>query len=472
MASFPRVLKKRTLGGRFFVFLWQKLGELEFLKAFTKQDVLEKAREYDVKFIRLQFTNVLGSLKNIAITVEELERALNGQISFDSSVIEGFTGFRESHIYLYPDPGTFVIFPWRPREGAVARLICDVYTPAGEPFGGCSRRALQNVVNEYTEAGLDLQVGAEVEFFLFHTDEQGRPTVVTHDQAGYCDLTPVDMGENARRDMVLTLQEMGFDVSSSHHEIAPGQHEIFLKEDNPLAMADSITTFKFVVRTIAQRHGLHATFMPKPLAKHNGSGLHLHYSLWSEGENIFGNMQNSKGYSDTFYNYAGGILAHARAIAAVTNPLVNSYKRLALNDLAPVLAAWSEENRSTMLLLSRQPGKGPVIVLRSPDPACNPYLALAVTMKAGLDGLKKKLPCPPAVAGDSEEYVDIRRLRREMGLPASLGEAIKALDTDEVISSALGEHIRRRFIEAKEKELDRYHSQVHPWELKEYLQSF
>lgn len=442
------------------------------MKAFTKQDVLEKAREYDVKFIRLQFTNILGSLKNIAITVEELERALNGQISFDSSVIEGFTGFRESHIYLHPDPNTFVIFPWRPREGAVARLICDVAAFDGTPFGGCSRSALRNVINEYMNAGLDLQVGAEIEFFLFHTDERGKPTVVTHDQAGYCDLTPVDMGENARRDMVLTLQEMGFDVSSSHHEIAPGQHEIFLKEDNALAMADSITTFKFVVRTIAQRHGLHATFMPKPLAEHNGSGMHLHYSLWGGGENVFHDPANGKGYSSILYNYAGGILAHARAITAITNPLINSYKRLALNDLAPVLAAWSEENRSTMLLISRQAGIGPMVVLRSPDPACNPYLSLAVTMKAGLDGMEKKLSCPAAVPGDSEEYVDIRRLRREMGLPASLEEAIKALNADETIRAALGEHIRKRFVKAKESELERFHSQVHPWELEEYLQSF
>ncbi|MTI84433.1 MAG: glutamine synthetase [Firmicutes bacterium] len=442
------------------------------MKAFTKQDVIEKAREYDVKFIRLQFTNILGSLKNIAITIEELERALNGQISFDSSVIEGSTGFRESSVYLYPDPSTFVIFPWRPREGAVARLICDVVAPDGSPFGGCSRLALRNVINEYSNAGLDLQVGAEVEFFLFHTDERGKPTVVTHDQAGYCDMTPVDMGENARRDMVLTLQEMGFDVSSSHHEIAPGQHEIFLKEDNALTMADSIATFKFVVRTIAQRHGLHATFMPKPLADHNGSGMHLHYSLWEETENIFHDQQAHKGHSEILYNYTGGILYHARAITAVTNPLINSYKRLALNDLAPVLASWSAENRSTMLRVENQPGKGPSVVLRSPDPASNPYLALAVTMKAGLDGVEKKMSCPAAVSGDSSESVDIRRLRREMGLPPRLEEALKALNTDDVIGEALGGHIRQRFMKTKESELERFHLQVHQWEIEEYLKSY
>ena len=442
------------------------------MKAFTKQDVIEKAREYDVKFIRLQFANVLGSLKNIAITVEELERALNGQISFDSSVIEGFTGFRESSVYLYPDPSTFVIFPWRPREGAVARLICDVAAPDGSPFGGCSRSALRSVVKEYINLGLDLQVGAEIEFFLFHTDERGKPTVITHDQAGYCDLTPVDMGENARRDMVLTLQEMGFDVSSSHHEIAPGQHEIFLKEDNALTMADSIATFKFVVRTIAQRHGLHATFMPKPLADHNGSGMHLHYSLWEENKNVFYDPQGPKSRSDILYSYTGGLLAHARAITAITNPLINSYKRLALNDLAPVLASWSVENRSTMLRIDDRPGSGPVVVLRSPDPASNPYLALAVTMKAGLDGMEKKVPCPAAVSGDSSESVDIRRLKREMGLPASLQEALKALNKDEVICRALGEHLLQRFTIAKESELERFHLQVHPWEIEEYLKSY
>lgn len=454
------------------MFALVNIGGMGALKTFTKQDVLEKAREYDVKFVRLQFSNILGFLKNIAITVEELERALDGQISFDSSVIEGVIGCRETDIYLRPDPGTFVIFPWRPREGAVARLICDVVTPSGAPFWGCSRSALRKVIKEYADSGFDLQVGAEIEFFLFHTDEQGKPTVITHDQAGYCDLTPVDMGENARRDMVLTLQEMGFDISSSHHEIAPGQHEIFLKEDNALAMADTITTFKFVVRTIAQRHGLHATFMPKPLADYNGSGMHLHFTLWKEGGNVFRDPQSDKGFSSILYNYIGGILAHAGAVTAITNQLINSYKRLALNDLAPFLAAWSEESRNTMLRVTIPSGKGPTVAFRSSDPSCNPYLALAAIMKAGMDGMKKKLPCPQGIAGDFGEPANIRKLRREMGLPKSLEEALSALNADEVIRGALGEYIWRRFLHIKEDELERFRSQVHPWELDEYLKNF
>lgn len=437
---------------------------------YTKQDVLEKARENDVKFIRLQFANVNGALKNIAITIDELERALNGKIFFDSSVIEGFTGHREKNIYLLPDPGTFVIFPWRPREGAVARLICDAVAPGGEPFGACSRSRLRSAIKEYSDRDWDLQVGVEIEFFLFQTDEQGKPTVKTHDQAGYCDLTPVDMGENARRDMVLTLQEMGFDVSSSHHEISPGQHEILLKEDDALSVADSITTFKFVVRTIAQRHGLHATFMPKPLAGFNGSGMHMYYTLWSENQNIFQGTDKSR-YSDVFYNYAAGLLAHAPAVTSLANPLINSYKRLALNDLAPVLAAWSEENRSTMLRAALLE-QGPAVLLRSPDPACNPYLALAASMKAGLDGVHKKLPCPQALADECDSFCNIKQLKKKIGLPASLGSAINALAADEVITGVVGDYIYKIFLEVKEDEIERYHCSVHNWELEEYLQNY
>ncbi|HHW43581.1 MAG TPA: glutamine synthetase, partial [Desulfotomaculum sp.] len=357
----------------------------------TGEDVLHKAREYNVKFIRLQFTDIFGVFKNIAITVEELPRALEGRVMFDGSVIEGFVRNRESDIYLLPDPSTFVIFPWRPREGAVARLICDILAPQGEPYGACSRAVLKRALARAGRMGLEFRVGAQVEFFLFHTDAQGKPTVVTHDRAGFCDLTPVDLGENARRDMVLTLEEMGFNVSSSHHEIAPGQHEIFLKEDDALAVADTMATFKFVVRTIAQRHGLHASFMPRPLAGCNGSGMHLHQFLWRDGQNAFYDPAGEHGLSELAYRYIAGLIAHAGGLTAIANPLVNSYKRLLPTDLAPVLAAWSEENRSTMIRVPAQREGGTRVVLRSPDPTANPYLVLAVSLAAGLDGIGRGL---------------------------------------------------------------------------------
>jgi len=441
------------------------------VRTFTKQDVLEKAAEHNVKFIRLQFTNIFGTLKNIAITVEELERALDGQISFDSSVIEGIVGRYESDILLNPDPSTFVIFPWRPREGAVARLICDLLHPDGTPFGGCSRSVIKRTIAAAESKGLHLQVGAEIEFFLFQTDEKGKPTVITHDQAGYCDLTPVDMGENARRDMVLTLQEMGFDVSSSHHEIAPGQHEIFLKEDDALAIADSIATFKFVVRTIAQRHGLHATFMPKPVSGVNGSGLHLQMSLWQDEKNVFYAAKEPDGLSITAKRFIAGLVEHAGALTAIANPLVNSYKRISSNDLAPVLAGWSENNRSAMIRVPSWRGNGTRVILRSPDPTGNPYTVIAAALQAGLDGIKRKLTAPKPLAKDIPAW-EIKEVIREMGLPRNLEGALRAFKTDVVIKQALGESIFQRYLEAKENEWERFQSQVHQWELDEYLQNF
>ena len=434
-----------------------------------KDDVMAKAREYNVKFIRLQFTDIFGVLKNIAIPVEELPRALEGKVMFDSSAIEGFIRNKESDIYLLPDPSTFVIFPWRPREGAVARLICDVVTPDGRPYGACSRAALKRVLARARQAGLSLKVAAQVEFYLFHTDAQGKPTLITHDRAGYCDLTPVDLGENARRDMVLTLQEMGFDVASSHHEIAPGQHEIFLKEDYALAMADSIATFKFVVRTIAQRHGLHASFIPRPFKEYSGSDMYLHLSLWREGKNAFYDPEEPYQLSRMARCFIAGIIAHAAALTAIANPLVNSYKRLVPGDLSPVLAAWSEENRNAMIRVPALRGEGTQVILRSPDPTANPYLTLAAFLAAGLEGVVRELEPPPPLL---EEDRPIRELVRCMGLPRNLAEALRALAGDAVIREALGEEIVERFLEAKEDEWERYQSHVHQWELDEYLANY
>ncbi|OAT79974.1 type I glutamate--ammonia ligase [Desulfotomaculum copahuensis] len=435
----------------------------------TKEDVLQKARDYDVKFIRLQFTDIFGAFKNIAVTVEELSRALDGRVMFDSSVIEGFVENRESDIYLQPDPTTFVIFPWRPRDGAVARLICDVRASRDQAYSACSRTVLKNVLQRAEQLGLSFQVGAQIEFFLFHTDAQGKPTVITHDQAGYCDLTPVDLGENARRDMVLTLQEMGFDVSSSHHEVAPGQHEIFLKENDALLTADNIATFKFVVRTIAQRHGLHASFMPRPLAAHNGSGMHLHQFLWRNGENAFYHPADPRQLSDLAYCFIAGLIEHAGALTAIANPLVNSYKRLAPSDLAPVLAAWSEENRATMLRVPAMREEGTRLILRSPDPAANPYLTLAVSLAAGLDGIERNLAPPEPLP---ENGPNLRLLMQKTGLPRHLSAALAALSGDGEIRRVLGGHITTRYLTAKENEWERYQSRVHQWELDEYLTNF
>ncbi|HOV79461.1 MAG TPA: glutamine synthetase family protein [Bacillota bacterium] len=442
------------------------------MKTVTKEEVMEKAQEYNVKFIRLQFVDILGSFKNIAVTVEELERALEGKIMFDSSAIEGFVGNKVNDIYLCPDPSTFVIFPWRPRDGAVARLICDILSPDGNPFPGCSRSALKRVAGKASELGLKFKVGAEIDFYLFQTDSQGKPTTVTHDQAGYCDLSPVDLGENARRDMVLTLEEMGFEIFSSHHEISAGQHQIFIKDDSLPAIADKIATFRFVVRTVAQRHGLHASFMPKPVVGLNGSGIHLHQSVWKRGENAFADPEGFSGLSEIALNYIGGVLEHARAITAVANPLVNSYKRLSPGELCPILVAWSEQNRNTMIRVPAQRGDGTRVILRSPDATCNPYLVLAAALEAGLYGITNKISPPPPLSDRHFNPEWLRKLAKRKGLPRNLGEALPALAGDEIVARALGEYIVSRFIEIKELEWERFQSEVHQWELDEYLRNF
>ncbi|CCO08023.1 type I glutamate--ammonia ligase [Desulforamulus hydrothermalis] len=441
------------------------------MDAFTKKEVLEKAREMGVKFIRLQFTDIFGVLKNVAITVEQLEKALDGELMFDGSSIHGFTRIEESDMYLRPDPNTFVVFPWRPREGAVARLICDIYNPNGTPFEGCPRYALKKVLAEAKEMGYTMNVGPECEFFLFHVDKEGRPTTQTHDQAGYFDMTPVDMGENARRFMVLTLEEMGFEIEASHHEVAPGQHEIDFKYSDALDVADKIMTFKFVVRTIAQRHGLHATFMPKPIFGINGSGMHMNQSLFTlDGQNAFYDPDTPDQLSETAKYYIGGLIKHARAFAALTNSSVNSYKRLVPGYEAPCYVAWSLANRSSLIRIPAKRGMSTRVELRNPDPACNPYLAIAAALKAGLDGIKNKIT-PPAPTESNIYHMDAAQRAAEgiVSLPASLHEAVKELQANPVISSVLGDHILNRFVEGKMEEWDDFRTTVHEWEIKKYL---
>ncbi len=439
----------------------------------NKDDVKRMAKEQNVKFIRLQFTDICGILKNVAIPVEQLDKALDGELMFDGSSIEGFVRIEESDMYLRPDPSSFVVFPWKPRDGAVGRLICDVYNPDETPFAGCPRYTLKRVLQEAKEMGYEMNVGPEAEFFLFHTDENGKPTTITHDKGGYFDLSPIDLGENARRDMVLSLQNMGFEIEASHHEVAPGQHEIDFKYDDALTTADNIATFKFVVRTIAQRHGLHATFIPKPVYGINGSGMHTHQSLFKDGENVFYDEKAPNQLSETAMHYIAGLIEHAQAFAAITNPTVNSYKRLVPGYEAPVYIAWSERNRSPLIRIPARRGVGTRVEVRNPDPSCNPYLAIAAMLKAGLDGIKKGTQPPAAVNENVYKMTHAEMEARGIkALPGNLMEAVNVLKGSKVIKEALGEHIYNRFIDAKVLEWNRYQEAVHPWELEEYLSKF
>lgn len=443
------------------------------MESHVKKEILGKAKELDVKFIRLQFTDIFGVLKNMAIPVEQLDKALDGDLMFDGSSIHGFVRIEESDMYLRPDPNTFALFPWRPREGAVARLICDVYNPDGTPFEGCPRYVLKRVLAEAAEMGYTMQVGPEMEFFLFQLDKDGNPTLNTHDDAGYFDLGPVDLGEDARRAMVLTLEEMGFEIEASHHEVAPGQHEIDFKHSDALDVADKIMTFKMVVRTVAQRHGLHATFMPKPVYGINGSGMHTNQSLFKDGKNAFYDPSTADQLSEVAKYYVGGLLKHVRSFAAITNPTVNSYKRLVPGYEAPVYIAWSNRNRSPLIRIPAKRGGSTRVELRNPDPVCNPYLALAVCLKAGLDGIKNKILPPPPVDTNIYRLSAGERERLGIGsLPSNLKEALDELEKSDLIRSALGEHVYEKFMEAKLAEWDRFRVQVHPWEIEEYLTKY
>jgi len=440
----------------------------------TREDVLKQADEHNIKFIRLQFTDILGVIKNVAIPVEKLEKALDGQILFDGSSIEGFVRIEESDMYLEPDPDTFTVFPWKAEEVGTARLICDIRRPDGSAFEGCPRTILKDVIERANDMGYTLEVGPEPEFFLFNRDEQGDATTETHDHAGYFDLSPVDMGEYARRDMVLALEDMGFFIEASHHEVAPGQHEIDFGYDDALSTADNIATFRFVVRTIAKdEHDLHATFMPKPIHGVNGSGLHINQRLLEEGENAFFDDSNPETISETARHYIGGLLDHAPGFTAITNPLVNSYKRLVPGYEAPIYLAWSERNRSPLIRVPAQRGEETRIELRNPDPACNPYLALAVLLRSGLDGIENEIEPPEPVDDNINEMSGKERADRDINsLPSNLGRAINQLRRDEVVLDALRGHIVQHFLEAKQIEWDIYRTQVYDWELEQYLNKY
>ncbi|HZK35215.1 MAG TPA: type I glutamate--ammonia ligase [Bacillota bacterium] len=443
------------------------------MNKYSKEDILRICSEEKVEFIRLQFTDMFGTMKNVAITYRQLDKALDNEIMFDGSSIEGFVRIEESDMYLHPDPNTFVVYPAEIAQTRVARLICDVYDSNNQPFEDCPRNIFKRVLKEAADMGYSMSVGPEAEFFLFLRDKEGKPTTITHDNAGYFDLGPVDLGENARRDMCITLESMGFKIEASHHELAPGQHEIGFEYDDALTTADNIMTFKMVVRVIAQKHGLHATFMPKPINGVAGSGMHINQSLIKDGKNIFYDPNGELDLSKEAYYYIGGLLEHAPAITAISNPLVNSYKRLVAGYEAPVHIAWSPRNRSPLVRIPTKRGAATRVEYRSPDPSCNPYLALAVLLKSGLEGIKNKIEPPAPINCNIYDMTKEERDRECVpSLPKSLYSALMALKEDELIQSALGQRLSNKYIDAKLIEWNEYSMQVTDWELDKYLNKF
>ncbi|WP_040378946.1 type I glutamate--ammonia ligase [Dethiobacter alkaliphilus] len=438
-----------------------------------RKEVFRKVEEKGIEFIRLQFIDIFGVLKSMNITPDELDEALDGKLMFDGSSIDGFARINESDKCLVPDPDTFQIMPWRPTEKGVARMICDVHNPDGTPFEGCPRWNFKRVLREATDMGYEFNVGPEGEFFLFHTDDKGRPTLEIHDKAGYFDLAPIDYGEDARRDIVLTMKQMGFRIEASHHEVAPGQHEIDFKYDEALKTADKWVTFRDVVKNIAKNHCLYATFMPKPFAGENGSAMHCNQSLFKNGENIFHDPNGDYELSETALYYVGGLLRHAKGMTAIANPIINSYKRLRPGYEAPINIAWSNSNRSTLIRIPGRRGKATRVELRSPDPVANPYLIFSVMLKAGLEGIKNQITPPPSV--EEDVYCLTAKQRADLDLtylPRDLYAALKEMENDPLVEEAIGSHCYNRFLEGKYKEWNEYAEQVHRWEMDTYLRKY
>ena len=429
---------------------------------YTREEILQMVEEEDVEFIRLQFTDMFGAIKNIAVTARELPRALDNRCMINGEQVAGMDMEKGSDLYLSPILDTFAILPWRPQQGKVARMICDLYFPDGTPYKNSPRYILENVAGKAQEEGYTCYIDPECEFFLFHTDDNGNPTTVTHEQAGYLDISPLDLGENARRDMVLTLEDMGMEVESSHHEAAPAQHEIDFRYGEIRKIADCITTFKMAVRIVAKRHGLHATFMPKPKAEANGSGMHIQFSLIKNGENVFECADRPGELSEEAYYFIGGLLAHSKEMALITNPLVNSYKRLVPGYDAPTELTWTENNQNSLVRIPVTRGEGIRVELRSPDASANPYVVLAVCLAAGLDGIKNKItPTKSSNLAAQDQQAE--------HLPETLKEAIDYFESSSWVNEVLGEEFCRQYVAAKKNEWLRYTRQVTDWEIAEYL---
>ncbi len=438
----------------------------------TREEIMDIIEEQNIRFFRLQFVDILGFMKNVAIPKSQIGKALDGDMMFDGSSIDGFVRIHESDMYLKPDFDTFTVIPWRNKDGvAAARIICDVYKSDGTPFEGCPRVNLKRVLAEAKELGYTMNVGTEAEFFLFERDEKGAPTTITNDVAGYFSLDPEDMATNCRREIIEMLEQMGFEIEASHHEVAEGQHEINFKYADALEAADNTVTFKWVVKSVAGKYGLHATFMPKPIFGVNGSGMHTNQSLFNlDGSNAFFDESDGLQLSKVAYSYIAGALKNARGFSSVTNPLVNSYKRLVPGYEAPVYAAWSASNRSALIRIPAARGVSTRTEIRCPDPAANPYLAFAMMLNSGLDGVKNNLTPPLEVARDIFKMTAAEMEEEGISvMPASLIEAIEELEASPIAKETLGDHIFEKYIIAKKAEWDSFRTAVTDWEIKEYL---
>lgn len=437
---------------------------------YTREQILRMVEEEDVEFVRLQFTDMFGVLKNIAIPASRMGKAMDHQFVINASYMDGFDGDEECDLYLHPELSTFAVLPWRPQQGKVARFICDLYDKDHKLYAGSPRAILKKVAGEAAAMGYELQLHPECEFFLFHTDDNGMPTNITHEQAGYMDTSPLDLGENARRDIVLTLEDMGYEIDSSRHEIAPAQHEIDFCYQNMLETADKLMTFKVAVRTIAKRHGLHATFMPKPSANVDGSGMHVNMRLFKNGKNAFYDSSDEQGLSRDAYAFIAGILAHIKGICAIANPLVNSYKRLITGFEAPFDITWSTTQRAALLRVPYARGEETTVELRSPDGTANPYLVFALCMAAGLDGIKRQLQPPGAINVNPRKMDMAQKLEAGIDtLPANLHEALKELEKDSLVRDVLGDAFVKSYLKSKRKEWESYMEQISEWELDQYL---
>ena len=443
-------------------------------KQFTREEIKSLIKEYNIKFIKLQFVDINGQVKNMSVPSEQIDKALNNEIMLDGSSIKGFRSIETSDMFFHPDINSFQILPWRNTNGInAARLICDIYNSDGTPFEGCPRCNLKRVMEAAEKLGFSMNVGPEAEFFLFSKDKDGNVTTDTQDSAGYYDVGPEDLGEDVRSDIVLTLQEMGFDIEASHHEVADGQHEIDFRYADILTAADNVTTFRIAVKAIAAQHNLHATFMPKPIFGINGSGMHCNVSLFKDGKNAFYDEKAEYQLSDTAKYAVGGILKHVKSITAITNPVVNSYKRLVPGYEAPVYLAWSLANRSALVRVPAKRGISTRVELRSPDPSCNPYLAFAAILEAALDGIRNKIDPPAPVESNIYKLTTKERKKQRIdSLPGSLYEALELMDKSLVARAALGDHIFTEFMTAKNKEWDTYRTDVSKWELDRYLERY
>jgi len=439
----------------------------------TKNEILKILKEGKINYLRLQFTDIMGINKNVEVPPSQFSKALDGKILFDGSSIEGFARIEESDMLLHPDFNTLIVYPWTDNDTKVARLICDIYNPDDTPFEGCPRGVLKKIAKEAKDMGYIMNAGLEAEFFLFEKNEKGKITTTTHDSGGYFDLTPIDKGEEARQAMVDAMGQIGFEVETAHHEVAPGQHEIDFKYADALSTADNIATFRFVVRKVATLFNLHATFMPKPIFGINGSGMHTHQSLFKNGKNIFYDPKTETQLSNTATQYIAGILKHAKGITALTNPLINSFKRLVPGYEAPTHISWSMKNRSPLIRVPAKRGAGTRVELRSPDPSANPYLALSVMLAAGLDGIKNYLIPPEPVNKNLYTMSKRERTRLKIGsLPISLNEALNIMEKDNLVKETLGDHIYKNFLDAKREEWKLYIQQVHNWEVERYLSMY